>query len=236
MNQNNQQNQNVRQITPEEIAQAEGLPKPLTAEELQKTQVLNFKELQSTIKFEKLTSKKPAIIIAVIGIFLLLFGTTFQIATSLNDKNKRVEKRVVEKEPAIVETSLSCVKTTLNNPDSTDTTYNIDFYFENDKLTSEIREYKYTTTANNPTGEATIKSNLDKYQKLSSSTKGYQVSTNSKNAQELTVIVQVDYKNLDLTVIPENNQQNNLTKVEYQKNINSNKVKNKMINEGFTCE
>ena len=54
----NQNNQNVRQITPEEIAQAEGLPKPMTPEELQKTQILNLNELENTIRFEKITSKK----------------------------------------------------------------------------------------------------------------------------------------------------------------------------------
>ena len=131
MNQNNQQNQNVRQITPEEIREAEGLPKELTPEELQKTQILNLNELQKTIRFEKITSKKPALIVAVLGIFLLIFGATFQIATSLNS-NRKVEKRKVEPNPTIVETSLSCVKTTLNNPDGTDTTYSIDYYFEND--------------------------------------------------------------------------------------------------------
>ena len=52
----NQQNNNVRQITPEEIAQAEGLPMPMTQEELQKTQILNLNELEKTIRFEKITS------------------------------------------------------------------------------------------------------------------------------------------------------------------------------------
>lgn len=235
MNQNNNQNQNVRQITPEEIRQAEGLPEPLTQEELQKTQILNFKELQNTIRFEKITSKKPAIIVAVIGIFLLLFGTTFQIASSLSS-DRKVEKRKVEKEKTIVETSLSCVKTTLNNPDGTDITYNIDYYFENDKLTSAIKEYKYTKTANSPNGEETIKNNTTKYQSLSTSTKGYKVSTNSTNPQELTIIVQIDYKTLDLTVIPEKTQEDSITKVDYQRNVDSTKIKNNMINQGFTCE
>ena len=235
MNQNNNQNQNVRQITPEEIRQAEGLPEPLTQEELQKTQILNFKELQNTIRFEKVTSKKPAIVVAVIGIFLLLFGTTFQIASSLSG-NRKVEKRKVEKQKTIVETSLSCVKTTLNNPDGTDITYNIDYYFENDKLTSTIKEYKYTKTANSTNGEETIKNNTTKYQSLSSSTKGYKVSTNSANPQELTIIVQIDYKTLDLTVIPEKTQEDNITKVDYHRDTDSTKIKNNMINQGFTCE
>ena len=35
----------------------------LTKEELQKTQILNLKELEETIVFEKKTSKKPAIFV-----------------------------------------------------------------------------------------------------------------------------------------------------------------------------
>jgi len=229
----NQQNNNVRQITPEEIAQAEGLPKPLTQEELQKTQILNLNELEKTIRFEKITSKKPALIVAIIGVLFLVFGTTFQIASSLSG-NKKVEERRVETKPQVVETSLSCVKTTLNNPDGTDITYNIDYYFENDKVTSFIKEYKLTPIANNPNGEATIKTQLDTYQTLLSSTSGYQVSTN-KQDKDLTIIVQVDYKSLDLTVIPTKNQENDITKVEYSRNTEVNKIKSDMLAQGFTC-
>ena len=232
----NQNNQNVRQITPEEIAQAEGLPKPLTPEELQKTQILNLNELENTIRFEKITSKKPAIIVAAIGILFLVFGTTFQIASSLSTNNRKVEKRKVEPTPQVVETSLSCVKTTLNNPDGTDITYNIDYYFENDKLSSQIREYKYTAIANNPKGEPTIKAKLDNYQRLLSSTSGYQVNTTTTDSKEMKVVVQIDYHSLDLTTIPQNNQNDELTKVTYKKGIESNTIKNDMLTQGFTCE
>ena len=95
MNQNNYQG--IRQVTPEEIAQAQGIP--LTHEELQKTQVLNLKEFSETVRFEKLTSKKPAIILAVIGALLITFGTTFQIAESLSKK----AQPVIEPAPAPVQ-------------------------------------------------------------------------------------------------------------------------------------
>ena len=232
----NQNNQNVRQITPEEIAQAEGLPKPMTPEELQKTQILNLNELEKTIRFEKITSKKPAIIIAVIGIFLLIFGTTFQIAASLSNKKSDVQNRKVEPNENIVETSLSCVKTTLNNPDGTDYTYNLDYYFENDKLSSIVGEYKYTAIANNPNGEPAIKTKLDTYQKLLSSTSGYQVSTSSTDTKEVKVIVQIDYHSLDLTTIPQANQNDEITKVTYKRNTNLTTIKNDMLNSGYTCE
>ena len=146
----NQGNKDVRQITPEEIAQAEGLPMPMTQEELQKTQVLNLTELENTIRIEKITSKKPAIIVAVIGILLLTFGTTFQIIANLNtDKEKKVENRQIEPK---IETNLKCVKTTLNNPNGTDVIYNISYDFEDDKLIEMLKNYKLTAVSGNKTG------------------------------------------------------------------------------------
>ena len=229
-------NNNVRQITPEEIREAEGLPQPLTAEELQKTQILNLSELQKTIRFEKITSKKPALIIAIIGVALLAFGTTFQIVSVLSSNNNKVEKREIEKTPTKIETTLSCVKTTLKNPDGTDTTYKIDYYFENGKLESEIREYKYTKTENSPNGEETIKNNLNTYKQLQANTSGYQVNTASNNSTELTIITQIDYKALDLTVIPEKNNENSITRVDYNRNTKVEKIKEEMLNKGFTCD
>ena len=203
----NNNNQNVRQVTPEEIAQVEGLPKPLTQEELQRTQILNFKDLQKTIKFEKMTSN-----------------------------NKKVEERKVEPAPTVVEKSLSCVKTTLNDTDGTDKVFNVDYYFENNDLSSIIKVYKYTASANNPNGETTIKTNLDTYQKLLSSTSGYQVNVTSTDTKTLELKVQVDYHSLDLTTIPQANQENNVTKVEYKRNTDLNTVKNDMLTQGYTCE
>ena len=59
-------NNNVRQISDEEIKQE------LTKEQLQQTQVLNFQEVQKAIRFEKITSKKPAILVAVLGIISII--------------------------------------------------------------------------------------------------------------------------------------------------------------------
>ena len=40
----------------------------MTQEELQKTQVLNLKDVEEAARFERITSKKPAIIVATIGL------------------------------------------------------------------------------------------------------------------------------------------------------------------------
>ena len=41
-------------------------------EELTRTQVLNLQELEHAAKYEKKTSKKPAAVLAILGVFLFL--------------------------------------------------------------------------------------------------------------------------------------------------------------------
>ena len=89
MNQNDMRNQ-PRAVSPEEIERVN----KLSPEELQKTQVLNLKDVEEAVRIEKRTSKKPAIILGIVGITLLLFGSGFQIATAL--KEKKQEESVVE--------------------------------------------------------------------------------------------------------------------------------------------
>ena len=59
-------NKEVRQISDEDIK------KELTREELQQTQVLNFQEVQETVKFEKHNT--------VVGIIQIVFGSLIIVA------------------------------------------------------------------------------------------------------------------------------------------------------------
>ena len=43
-------------------------------EELTRTQVLNLQELEKAAKYEKKTSKKPAAVLAILGVFSISLG------------------------------------------------------------------------------------------------------------------------------------------------------------------
>ena len=136
---NNSQNQ-VRFISPEEV-QRQSQGKQMTPEELQKTQVLNLKDVEEAVKYEKMNSKKPAIIVGIIGILLLTCGTTFQIAKSLKGTESTIEKREVQpnkvKRVDLTKAySLTCKKLTLNNADGTDMDYTIKYNIQSNKLVS----------------------------------------------------------------------------------------------------
>ena len=221
-------NNEVRQISDEEIRQE------LTKEQLQQTQVLNFQEVQKTIHFEKVTSKKPAILIAVIGLISILFGGSLQIATSLNTKPQNVQKREVKQ---TVETKkLNCIKTTLDNPDGTNTIYNINYKFENDKLVEETKLYNISATAGKEEGKKSIEKYIKEYEELLNETVGYTIDISSTSNTTIAVKVIIDYKKLNLTKLNTIQQTKEFTKVEYNKNTSYKDIRSEALEKGFTVE
>lgn len=226
----NQENNNVRQITPEEIAQAQGL----TPEELQQTQVLNLNDLQKTIKFEKLSSKKPALIVAAIGLVLLVFGTAYQLTGAM--KAEKPEKRTVEKKEVVKDTKvLNSVKTTLNNPDGTDTVYTITYTFEENQLIKVNKSYNVIPTPGNSGGVNTIESLKNTYKTSNSLPEGYTI-TLTENGDGVTIVTSIDYKKLDLTKVNSNESKAVYTGIDYQRNTDYAKIREDMLNQGFTVE
>lgn len=222
-------NNNVRQISEDEIK------KELTKEELQQTQVLNFQEVQRTIRFEKITSKKPAIIIAIIGVLSLLLGGTIQIATSLKTAPHDVQKRDTKKDIEVVVKNLICAKTTLNNPDNTNTVYNITYKFENEKLVGFTKEYNISAVLDKADGKKSIEKYTNEYNNLLNETDGYEIDV-STTESTISIKVVADYKKLDLTKLNEIQNTNPITKIDYNKYTDYNKIRTEMLESGFTVE
>lgn len=236
MNQNNIQG--VRQVTPEEIAQVEGVP--LTKEELQKTQVLNLKEFSEAVHFEKITSKKPAIIIAVIGALLIVFGTSFQVAKTFKPKETTPEPRYVpEQQPQEVvqpkQTSLTCTSITKGNPDGTDVVYTIVFNLEDEKLIGFRKSYSVSVTEGAENGPASVQSGIQQFLPLATTMDGLQVSvTPTTNGYVATSTA--DYLMLDLTQLSEAHQNHFISKIDFPLDTEVSKVKESMTAYGFQCE
>ena len=236
MNQNG--TQGVRQVTPEEIARVENIP--LTQEEKEKTQVLNLKEFVETVRFEKLTSKKPAIVLAIIGALFITFGTTFQITKSLNHKKDAVveTRNVPVQEPIEEEETtgsiLSCNKTIQNNPDGTDTNFNILYKFEEGKLVGFLKTFQATATPGNETGVATIQKYLTNYQAFLNPIEGYKIHL-STVTNGVSMTVEVDYLTLDLTQLNPQQQLHFSTKVDYPLDTAYETIETDMLNDSFIC-
>lgn len=223
-------NREVRQISDEEIK------RELTKEELQQTQVLNFQEVQRTIRFEKITSKKPAILIAILGIISLLLGGSLEIATLLNSRPQNIQKRDTKKDIKIVVTNLAATKTTLNNPDGTNTVYNINYKFENDKLVGFTKEYNVSAVTGNQEGNKSIEKYIQEYNTLLNETDGYKIDISSTSNTTITVKVVVDYKKFELPKLNEKQQTKPFTKVDYNKYTKYDTIRTESLAQGFTVE
>lgn len=212
----------------------------LTKEELQKTQVLNLKELEETIVFEKKTSKKPAIFVAILGIFSIIAGTSIMTVQHLNNvkieqQKNEIQKKVV-KPPQVLTTKLECNFTTSNNPDGTDTDFTINYQFENNKLVSFTKTFIMTQTAGNEAGLATIESYKTAYQSFLNPTLGYQITLTPKDANGLIVTVQVDYKKLNPETVNPTQGTHFSTSLDYQKDTDLKKIQTEMSMKGYNCK
>lgn len=231
--------QQPRTVSPEEVLQAQH---PMTQQELQRTQVLNIEEVEKAARYEKISSKKPAIAVAVLGVLFLAFGTTFQVATNLKANNNKVEKRDIAKETVeaeevvnVVESVMKCSQTSLNNADGTDTIYTIQYNFEDDKLVGFTKSYMINPTVGNPLGATTVQNYSIAYQQFMNPTDGYQIGV-VPNGEGLAVNVVVDYKTLDLTLLNQTQQNHFSTSVDYPLDTEKTKIQTDMIANGLTCE
>jgi len=206
----------------------------VTPEELQKTQVLNIKEVEETVKIEKKFSKKPIVFIAILGFAFLIIGSSFQIMSSSNkEEAPTVPQNRVTTEKEIVE-ELTCVKTTPNNPDGTDIVYNIKYKFVNNKLSYYTKTYTVNQTSGNESGKQTITDASNNYKDFLNSTEGYTVSlTTSENG--FIIVNQVDFEILDLTKVNNKQKENPITDIEFNKNTDKTVVRSTTLKNGFTC-
>lgn len=233
MNQNNMQK--VRQISPEEVERA----RQMTPEELQKTQVLNLQELEETARFERRTSKKPAIILAIIGAIFFLTGTTIQIASALKTtpeentiKNREIEEPIVKE----VHSTLNCTKTSINNPDGTDTIFNIIYNFTDHQLTGFTKDFTMSENPTAPQGHETIGAYIAGYQNFLELLDGYNITVTPNETQtQIKVLVEVDLTRLNLLTVPPIKQTHFSTSIDYELNAKEELIKQDMLNNNYIC-
>lgn len=105
-------------------------------EELTRTQVLNLQELEKAAKYEKKTSRKPAVVLAILGVFSISLGLGYPTVNNMLrsgdvETTPVQEQRQEEEEVGVVDNplSLTCTLSQTNSVDATlvTTTYNFTF-------------------------------------------------------------------------------------------------------------
>ena len=210
-------------------------------EELQRTQVLNLKDVEETVKYEKSISKKPAMIIAIIGAIFLTLGSTLQIAKTMKKSvEPKAEKREISKEKEIQTVApviLECQNIQLNNPDGTNITFTIDYTFNNYKLTNFTKKYSIAAIEGNQVGLQTIQQYIVGYRDFMNPVNGYTISVTPNGTQTvLTAVVSADLEKIDMTTFPKMQKNHISTSIDYQKDTAFLTIQSDMSSKGFTCE
>ena len=219
--------------------------KNMTEEELQRTQVLNLDAFREVAKFEKMTSKKPAIFVAVLGIFSIMLGTAFPAIQSyaarkaVERDDTLVQSRVKSKKEIInqvVENDLTCKWENLNLPNGTDETITVTYHFKDDALISMDKVYSLTKSATATTDPEELKSFQNALQPFLLQTDGYALVVKPLENNGIEVTTKVDYELLDMASIPAMHQDNYRFNVIYQKGEKEINVRQTTTSKGYVCE
>ncbi len=210
----------------------------LSGEELTKTQVLNLTELQKVANYEKRTSKRPAIFVAILGLFAISLGIAYP--SILNLVTPKYDPPVISKNrvsdlAATNNSSVSC--TSLANTETTSLYFDMNLNFVDNKLDSYTKKFEASPIAGKEEAAVnemqyfiTLHKNIEAVE-----VPGY-IITDTGDVNKLTVNVSIDLKKYDATKMTEYHNSNLSTKVEYSLNETKESVVAKATAAGYTCK
>ena len=221
-------------------------------EELTRTQVLNLQELEKAAKYEKRTSRKPAAILAVIGVFSISLGLCYpSVNNMLSSRSVEDNPIVSEKRQEDVEAastvnplSLSCTLSQTNPTDATlvNTTYNFQFLDTGTlKYYEKVMDISVgTPVAQTPTSIITLDSSLANL--VQTPVTGYllektpRASTSPNVVDGYTAKLAVDFTQFDPTTLTTLHTTNTFANVEFNSQDTKDTISARLISGGYTCE
>ena len=240
-----QQYQNQNCISPNQVAQAthsQLYAQQMTPEQLQRTQVLNFDDFKATARIEKISSKKPAAVLAFLGVFLILLGVFFPTIESLSGEgidDGYQEYREDGQNTAVTSTKkdeIKCVLQKLNNENGTDEIITVNYVFLDKVLKTYTKEYllKQSESVTETPGElGNYLVALEPY--LAKEVTGFTMTLQQITNGSITTS-KIDYDTLDYNAIPLEFQSNYRFDVPFQSTATMEEVKAGLIALGYTCE
>lgn len=211
--------------------------------EMTKTLVLNFNELEKVANYEKKTSKKPAIMVAIIGLFAIISGFLYSPVNNMLNKKSSSHQFRISKEKKYKK--VVCTKTTIPAENKSTAKNTIIFKFKEDNLISYENTYLEKPNSMNMTETPKNIINTYNYIKpfLDYNIPGYDLKqsyttseTNDKLVTSLTVKLNVDLKEVDITKLTDKHKSSSYLNVAYAYGDNSVNVKQKIMSQGYTCD
>ena len=209
----------------------------MTEEELQRTQVLNFDDFKQAARYEKISSKKPAVVVALIGILAILVGAGYPVVQSQLSKKVDNDKDVIQarKKDKVIKSELTCTSTTPAGTNGLDKTLTIKYEFNNEKLTGFTKTLDLKVTPGSAIGPKTLQDFIIAFEPYLIKKSGYEVSV-QKLDNEVITTTEVDYDTIDINGIPDVNQSNSNFNVQYVVNTSKESIKQDMEKQEYTCK
>ncbi len=209
--------------------------------DLGNTQVLNISDVERA--YRNKNNKRPALMLAFAGLFAIVMGILYPIImSSLEDEETPSEPVTEEKEenPAESETAnseLACTYNAVASVDGVDTKIDINFTFNDNKLTNFTKTQNITPTAGSTVGATTLTNLATSYQALNTTDElpGYSLETTATQSQ-VTSILTVDMTVIDKTKLADQYKANTFTNVLYEKDQTKEQVMATAQTEGYTCK
>ena len=210
----------------------------ISTEELAKTQVLNLDDVQKLAKYEKLISKKPALIVALIGAFSIIVGVSAQTVVSLSKANEptpmpRVTNKVSTEKKETVE-NVICSQTTVNEGAEINIKTTYDVEYRDNKMVKYTKTTDVTpTNATSVNALTSVQNGQVAFKAMESfSTTGYKLVVSSKESG-YEVLVTIDPNTLDATKLAPEVQTNQFVSANITKDLTKDQVKAML--QGYTC-
>lgn len=208
-------------------------------EELTKTQVLNLNDVEKVAKYEKSISKRPALLLAVIGATLIFSGASYTgVANIINQKNapqvSEISRKEIPEEP--IAKGVTCRYESLKAANGLDMVVVMNMHFEDDKLIGFDKVMNVVPTPGNEVvGLVTIKTLLPDYQAFENfPATGYKILSQA-TAEGFETKLSVDLKTVDYTKLIEAHKYNVVTKIEFALDDSMDTVMEKGQALGYNC-
>ncbi len=207
--------------------------KKLEREELTKTQVLNLLELEKVAKYERQTSKKPALILGILGVLFLISGFVYNPLVAAIKDIYQEEPLVAHRETKDKITNIKCTYDYKDLTANGTSQLNINLSLENNRLFNYVKTLKVKPV----TGQESILNDIKtKYKAFEvNKIKGYNILTVTKD-NNLETVVMIDLEQLDLTTFPEDYQKDPVTRIEFSIGDSLEIIQTKAKALGYACK
>lgn len=223
----------------------------VSQEELAKTQVLNLTDLQAVAKFERTTSKRPAVLFAIAGILSLSLGLSYtNIMTVVDTMPMSVSSVAVPKkvEPKFDDMNINtALRKNYNSilvcsflapeiADGTSGSAEYEFGFVDDELKEFSMTLEYKALDGKPNGKDAVEKHYNDYKEIEKSPViGYTMKTTATSTSMKTQ-VNVDLAKYDQTTLSDAHKSDFFTNVYQHYGESKDKVSYELTSANFTCK